>query len=329
MPRGAATLGDVPFGETALNTPIDTPDPFATSTAAGAAGAAANPGAHTVHACIDGLATTHAVVDGASWAAQRLGAPLALLHTLHPPEPLPPVGDYSGVIGMGAQDLLLERLSTLDKERNELAHEAARRMLETAQARVPAALQPGLQVLLRNGELTDVLLEHEPQARLFVLGSNHRPTTARKLRLDYRVESVVRNVRQPVMVMAAPHFTAPTGFVVACDGSDTAHRAVQAVARSPLLRGMPGMLVTAGEPTAQAQQVLDEAQALLRAAGFAIETRIVPGPPEESIPALMEQRATDLLVLGAYGHSRIRQLIVGSTTTALLRLSSVPVLVLR
>ncbi|WP_370870719.1 universal stress protein [Polaromonas sp.] len=35
------------------------------------------------------------------------------------------------------------------------------------------------------------------------------------------------------------------------------------------------------------------------------------------------------LVMGAYGHSRIRQLIVGSTTTTLLRLSKVPVLILR
>jgi nucleotide-binding universal stress UspA family protein len=34
-------------------------------------------------------------------------------------------------------------------------------------------------------------------------------------------------------------------------------------------------------------------------------------------------------VMGAYGHSRIRQLIVGSTTTTLLRTSPVPVLVLR
>lgn len=33
--------------------------------------------------------------------------------------------------------------------------------------------------------------------------------------------------------------------------------------------------------------------------------------------------------MGAYGHSRIRHLIVGSTTTALLRLSAVPVLILR
>jgi nucleotide-binding universal stress UspA family protein len=34
-------------------------------------------------------------------------------------------------------------------------------------------------------------------------------------------------------------------------------------------------------------------------------------------------------VMGAYGHSRIRQFIVGSTTTTLLRSSDVPVLILR
>jgi nucleotide-binding universal stress UspA family protein len=33
--------------------------------------------------------------------------------------------------------------------------------------------------------------------------------------------------------------------------------------------------------------------------------------------------------MGAYGHSRIREFIVGSTTTTLLRLSPVPVMVLR
>jgi nucleotide-binding universal stress UspA family protein len=33
--------------------------------------------------------------------------------------------------------------------------------------------------------------------------------------------------------------------------------------------------------------------------------------------------------MGAYGHSRIRQLLIGSTTTAMLRKSEVPVLLLR
>ncbi|HQQ69155.1 MAG TPA: universal stress protein, partial [Alicycliphilus sp.] len=81
----------------------------------------------TIYACIDGLATTHAVVDGASWAAERLQAPMALLHALERPEPMPPVGDYSGVIGMGAQDVLLQRLNKLDEERGQVAQQAARR----------------------------------------------------------------------------------------------------------------------------------------------------------------------------------------------------------
>ncbi|MEO6054349.1 MAG: universal stress protein, partial [Chthoniobacterales bacterium] len=36
-----------------------------------------------------------------------------------------------------------------------------------------------------------------------------------------------------------------------------------------------------------------------------------------------------LLVMGAYGHSRIRQLMVGSTTTAMVRTCQVPVLMFR
>ncbi|MBS0506860.1 MAG: universal stress protein [Proteobacteria bacterium] len=283
----------------------------------------------TIFACIDGLATTHAVVDGAFWAAERLQAPMALLHALERPEPMPPVGDYSGVIGMGAQDVLLQRLNTLDEERGQVAQEAARRMLAEAQARVDQARIPSLQVLLRHGELTDVLLEHEPQARLFVLGRQWRATAARKQRLDHRVESVIRNVRQPVMVMTAPEFAPPEGFVVAFDGSATARRAVEAVARSPLLRGMNGLLAMAGEPTPEMRQQLQDAQAQLEQAGFAVTTKIVPGLPEEALPALLQQLGNVLLVLGAYGHSRIRQLIVGSTTTALLRLCSVPVVVLR
>ena len=47
------------------------------------------------------------------------------------------------------------------------------------------------------------------------------------------------------------------------------------------------------------------------------------------ILSLLKTQGAALLVMGAYGHSRIRHLIVGSTTTTLLRLSEVPVLVLR
>ena len=46
-------------------------------------------------------------------------------------------------------------------------------------------------------------------------------------------------------------------------------------------------------------------------------------------PAFVKAQVASLLVMGAYGHSRIRQLMVGSITTTLLRLSAVPVLILQ
>jgi nucleotide-binding universal stress UspA family protein len=36
-----------------------------------------------------------------------------------------------------------------------------------------------------------------------------------------------------------------------------------------------------------------------------------------------------MLVMGAYGHSRVRTLLIGRTTTALLRACRIPVLVFR
>ncbi len=53
------------------------------------------------------------------------------------------------------------------------------------------------------------------------------------------------------------------------------------------------------------------------------------GEPRQVLPELVKRQSPALLVMGAYGHSRLRQWLVGSTTTSLLRLSEVPVLILR
>ena len=67
----------------------------------------------------------------------------------------------------------------------------------------------------------------------------------------------------------------------------------------------------------------------LESDGRHVETLLSPGEPEAEILNLLGQRPRSLLAMGAYGHSRIREFIVGSTTTTLLRLSPVPVMVLR
>jgi nucleotide-binding universal stress UspA family protein len=53
------------------------------------------------------------------------------------------------------------------------------------------------------------------------------------------------------------------------------------------------------------------------------------GPPATALPQLLSTRPLSLLVMGAYSQPRWREWFSGSTTTALLRVSGVPVLVLR
>ena len=81
--------------------------------------------------------------------------------------------------------------------------------------------------------------------------------------------------------------------------------------------------------TTLARQQLKEAQAALQSAGATAEVELVAGEPQQVLPELVKRQAPALLVMGAFGHSRLRQLLVGSTTTSLLRLSDVPVLILR
>ncbi|WP_432205725.1 universal stress protein [Enterococcus faecalis] len=60
-----------------------------------------------------------------------------------------------------------------------------------------------------------------------------------------------------------------------------------------------------------------------------MHAEIRPGEVESVLHAYQAEHGIDLLVMGAYGHSRIRQFLVGSTTTTMLRTSTLPVLLLR
>ena len=281
------------------------------------------------YACIDGLVSTAAVIDCAAWSAQRLNAPLEFLHVLEHQPDRAALSDYSGAIGLGAQEALLLELSELDARRSKLAQDAARQLLACARDRATALGVTQLDARMRHGELVDTLQEAEADARLFVLGEHYHATRPSRIHLDHHVERVIRSVKRPVLVAAQERFEAPDRFVMAFDGSATARKTVAMVATSPLLKGLPVLVAMAGADNATTQQQLEWARGTLEAVGFEVTLAAVPGEPEQALPALVQSEGAGLLVMGAYGHSRIRQLIVGSITTTLLRLSEVPVLILR
>ncbi len=281
-----------------------------------------------VIACVDGAASTASVCDAAIWAAQRLAAPLEFLHALDRHPAHAPVTDFSGSIGLGAQESLLQELSALDEQRSTLAQRHGRELLADVVRRARQAGVPEVDSRQRHGGLVDSLLDLEPEARLFVLGQHpHEPSAGRR-HLDHNVERVIRSVKRPVLV-ATGGFRPPQRFAIAFDGSPTARAMVETVARSPLLAGLRCGVVTIGVESVAVLEQQAWATAALGAAGFAAEASVVAGESEVALPAWLTTQSIDLLVMGAYGHSRIRHLIVGSTTTTLLRTSPIPILVLR
>jgi nucleotide-binding universal stress UspA family protein len=117
--------------------------------------------------------------------------------------------------------------------------------------------------------------------------------------------------------------------MLAFDGSATTRKGVEMVAASPMFRGLPCHLVMAGAKTADTVEQLARARQTLETAGFETPTAILPGEAENVLSRYQQEHDIDLMIMGAYGHSRIRQLLVGSTTTAMIRMSTVPLLLLR
>jgi len=139
---------------------------------------------------------------------------------------------------------------------------------------------------------------------------------------------VVRSTNKLVLV-ASKVFQPIKKAIIAFDGGPSAIKAVNYIASSPSFTDIAYHLVSVGEASPDKIRNLEGAAATLQAAGLQVSHEFVAGEPEEVISQKAEHDGFDLLVMGAYGHSRIRNMIIGSTTSQLLLQCEIPVLLFR
>jgi nucleotide-binding universal stress UspA family protein len=278
----------------------------------------------TILACTDGSLYAPSVYRHAAWAASRHGAALHVLHVIERHEH-PSGADLSGSIGFDANAELLAELAKLDESHARVARLRGQAILDDALKQLAGHQVTTTQ---RHGSLVETLDEFEKDAALVVVGKRGEHADFAKGHLGSNFERVVRSARIPVLV-AAREFTQAERFLIAFDGGPSALKAVHHVATSPLLRGLACHLVAVGKPDGELSRELQEAATALHGAGFTVTADLLPGDPDEVIAEEVKKRDIGLLVMGAYGHSRVRQFILGSTTTTLVRTCQVPVLLFR
>ncbi|MGB0901492.1 universal stress protein [Halocynthiibacter sp.] len=282
-------------------------------------------------ALVDGSAYSESICDYAAWIAKREGHSVEVLHIIT--RKLDADSNLSGNIGFGARSKLMDQLADLDAQQAKLANERGRAILEDAEARIKAAGVSDVTTRLRHGDLLEELLEAEKTASLVVVGKRGENADFASGHLGSNLERVVRTSMIPVLV-ASRSFIEPKSFLLAFDGGKTAMKAVNHLAQAKTFSGLEARVISAGSDSTK--QAVEGAAAALKNAGFEVSYEIAEGDAIEVITARIHVAGqdanpdgADMLVMGAYGHSRIRRLIIGSTTTEMIRTCQVPLLLVR
>jgi nucleotide-binding universal stress UspA family protein len=283
----------------------------------------------TILACIDRSEYAASVCDYAAWASQRLeNAAVELFHVIERHAQPAATRDMSGGLGVDTSESLLRQLSAIDEERNRLSLQSGRLLLENAANRIKAAGVERISQHLFHGELVDHLKDEEAGASLVVMGKRGEAAHQAKGHLGSNLERAIRASYRPVLI-TPPTFTPVRSFLLAHDGSKSSGRAIGFLVESGMLNGMEGHLLFVGEGTEAERVRLNDAATRLESAGLSVRKHIRSGRPAQMITDTMVREGVDLLVMGAYGHSPIRNLIIGSTTTEVIQTCAGPMLVCR
>ncbi|MBA3058492.1 MAG: universal stress protein [Gammaproteobacteria bacterium] len=282
-----------------------------------------------VLACVDQSPYADHVTDAAAWAASRMQAPLELLHVIDRESVAARGDDHSGAIGINSQETLLGKLVEDDAIEAKAAREQGRGFLNRLRDRAQTAGIPTPDMRQRHGSLVETLTEQQADVRLVVMGRRGESAQTTSRALGRHVEQVVRAMQRPILTVT-DNFSPPKRVLIAFDGGSASRNAVEMVASSPLFKGIPCHLIMVGKDGVRdASKQLDAAQSILAAGGMGTNSFQVKGDPESAIARAIQEQHIDMLIMGAYTHSPIRNLFMGSRTTELLRSARVPTLLLR
>jgi nucleotide-binding universal stress UspA family protein len=275
--------------------------------------------------CTDGSAYSRVCCEYAAWLAGRVASSFEVLYVTDLRQfEVPMIADLSGSLGVQPYQAVLSKLQELEGEKARAILDDAQRLL--AAGGVTHAVQP----THRTGFLVDCFHEFEAATDLAMLGKRGENANFATGHLGSTMERVVRASHRPCFVTSRSYRPIDR-VLLAYDGGRSCRKALQYLVDQPTFKGLEFhvVIVATRDSEETALGFLREAETTLRQAGYAPSCQMLHGPPGDEIAKYVETHGINCLLMGAYGHGRIRQFFIGSTTTEMMRECKVPVMLFR
>ena len=176
------------------------------------------------------------------------------------------------------------------------------------------------------GMVVNSIVEKSQKTDLIVIGRGGEHSQWLDGLVGSTTAAVVRRAKTPVLVTGTEKMRHRL-FVVAYDGSPHARTALEKAARIAVEWQVPCHVLVVGDESAR--HLLDEARAVLNNLPVQVNYVLRQGDPSETIVEYTGESGADLLIMGAYGHTKVRELVVGSTTAYALNHAPCPLLLSR
>ena len=289
---------------------------------AGGTCATSGPTIKSILVALDGSEHANAAVEYALWLAERLRATVTGLHVL---DIVSIEGsffhDVSGSLGFEPYLDFSSKMREALQERGRVLLDAFAERCRERNVRCDTALPMGI--------IANEICDAARTADLVVIGHRGLNEQFSTGMLGGTTESVARKSPKPVLV-SPMQFADIRRPLLAYDGSQRASAAMHVAAEVTSALGLPLTVIhVVRDGTAADAKVLDEARRYLQSYGLEFRCETVIGLAHQRIAETLREGGYDLLFIGAYGHSRIIEMVLGSTTEYVLRNSQVPVFLVR
>ena len=273
--------------------------------------------------CVDGKNYSQSACDYAVMISNNMKLPLKILNVIEHSSKSD-ILDLSGNIKLGEKDDILEKLTNEESIKSKQIIKEGKDLLLALKEKALITAEQDVILMQAHGDILDNILELQDEISILIIGIKSHD----KNKIGENVKDIIRELNKPILLVNS-EFITPKKILIAYNGSEESKKILTTAVRNPIFKDVTRDIVNINDDKLFSEKILDEAKKIYAKSEIDIKTSVLSGDAKTEILTYMYENDCDILAMGAFGHSRIKEFIFGSFTSEIIAQSKKPILFYR